>query len=192
MELLEEYNRFFKNYFYRLGSLRTIVETGTTRQKHNWHGDGCSTIIYADFCAQFKNQKASPHVWTCDISKENIEMCKEVTKEYKEHITYVVDDSINFLSKFDDPIDFLYLDSYDASKGKDILASEHNLKEAKISIDKLHESSVILLDDSRVNGEKIGKGIYSIPYLKDNGWKLLNEKWGGLQCQALFVREESI
>lgn len=205
------YNKFFKKYFCYLGDnrnktfylalkliltrgLKTIVETGTTRKNTPlaWIGDGCSTILYGDFCHTFNDDKNPYHIWTCDISQDNIELCKKYTQKYKDFITYIVDDSIDFLTKFDSSIDFLYLDSFDALPGLDIEASQHNLKELTIAINKLHKNSVILLDDSRINGEKQGKGIFSIPYLKENGWLLLNENWGIPPYQALFVREDSI
>ena len=54
-------------------------------------------------------------------------------------------DSLVFLQEFKDPIDLLYLDSLD---GHDpIAASNHQLEEAKASINKLHRNSLILLDD---------------------------------------------
>jgi predicted O-methyltransferase YrrM len=164
---------------------KIFVETGTTRKiEIDHHGDGASTVIFADFCNTFC---PDGHIWTCDIEEKNIEICKEVTKEYQERIDYVVDDSLNFLSNFDKPIDFLYLDSFDASNGLDEEASQHNLEEVKIVLEKLHDNSIILIDDCNV-GTSIsqikGKGIYSVPFLIDNGWRLLNDSGG----QAIFIK----
>ena len=80
---------------------------------------------------------------------------------------FYIDDSINFLRNFKSKIDLLYLDSFD---GHDVQrASKHQLEEAKSSIDKLHEKSLILLDD------KGAKTIYSLKYFQDNGFKKIFE-----------------
>ena len=148
---------------------RVIVETGTARgktkfffvKKYNWK-DGMSTPMFAEF-AHFINGT----LHTCDISKSNIDNAKLFTKKFKKNIQYYVDDSINFLKSFSQKIDLLYLDSLD---GHDpIAASEHQLNEVKISLDKLHDKSLILLDD------KGSKTNLSIDYLIKNNFKILYE-----------------
>jgi len=118
-------------------NLKNIVETGTSRgkikffffRKLNWK-DGMSTIIFSEYA---KNNNG--HLYTCDISKENIVSAKKFTKKFKKFISYYIDDSINFLNNFNETIDLLYLDSFDGhDKDK---ASEHQLKEAKASMDNL-------------------------------------------------------
>ena len=76
-------------------------------------------------------------------------------------------DSLIFLNEFREKIDLLYLDSLD---GHDpISASKHQLKEAEIAISKLHEKSLILLDD------KGSKTNHSIKFLLTNGYKIIFE-----------------
>ena len=72
-----------------------------------------------------------------------------------------------FLKEFRNPIDLLYLDSLDGHDS--ILASQHQLNEAKISLDKLHEKSLILLDD------KGSKTNLSINFLIENNYKIIFE-----------------
>lgn len=165
-----------------------FVETGTTRKNHincpcpiERCCDGASTVLFGDFCSNFGG-----HVWTCDISKENIDNCKIATEEYKNYITYVVNDSLNFLDNFNQKIDFLYLDSVD---GTNEYAHIHQLKEIQIALPKLHKNSIILLDDlySKTN--------YSIPFLFQNNWLNIfinNCPQSHNPSQALFVHQESL
>lgn len=164
-----------------------FVETGTTRKnylncpkKGDRAGDGCATVLFSEYARLFGG-----HVWTCDISKENIDSCKIATEEYKDVITYVIDDSLNFLINFNERIDFLYLDSVD---GGDPMAHHHQLKEIMIALPKLHEKSVVLLDDL---GSKTD---LSIPFLKENGWAQIiieNCPAENPMCQALFVNQKN-
>jgi|TARA_B100001964_G_scaffold72961_1_gene82697 hypothetical protein len=148
---------------------KTIVETGTARgkikfffiKKYNWK-DGMSTIMFADF-AKYING----HLHTCDISKKNIDNSKKFTKFYSKYISYYVDDSILFLEKFTQPIDLLYLDSYDGHNPEK--ASNHQLKEIKVAVKKIHKNSLILLDD------KGAKTNLSINFLSNNGFKIIHE-----------------
>ena len=134
---------------------KIIVETGTSRgkkkflffKKFNWK-DGMSTLIFSEF-AQF----VQGELHSCDISEKNINNAKDFTKKYTDYVDFYIKDSIIFLQKFHKKIDLLYLDSFD---GHDVeLASKHQLNEAKAVIDKLKDSSLILLDD------KGAKTVYS-------------------------------
>ncbi len=162
----------------RKRNLTNLVETGTSRgktkfflfKKYNWK-DGMSTIMFAEY-AKFINGK----LHSCDISKQNIENAKKFTSKFNQYINYYVSDSVSFLRSFNEKIDLLYLDSYD---GHDpIMASEHQLNEAKASIDKLHSKSLILLDD------KGAKTNLSIDYYKKNSFNVINET----KYQILFSK----
>ena len=126
---------------------KTIVETGTARGKtkfffikrYNWK-DGMSTPMFGDY-AKFVNGI----LHTCDISEENINNAKKFTSGYSKYIEFYIKDSLEFLREFKYSIDLLYLDSLD---GHDpVAASNHQLMEAQIAIEKLHDKSLILLDD---------------------------------------------
>tara|TARA_B100002051_G_C16677495_1_gene607887 strand:- start:30 stop:593 length:564 start_codon:yes stop_codon:yes gene_type:complete len=157
---------------------KTIVETGTARgktkfffiKKYNWK-DGMSTTMFGEY-AKFVNGI----LHTCDISKENINNARSFTKKYSDFIRFYVKDSLVFLEEFKGKIDLLYLDSLD---GHDPLAaSEHQLKEVKISLNKLHNGSLILLDDK---GSKTNS---SINFLLKNNYKILLET----EYQILFSK----
>lgn len=125
-----------------------IVETGTTRMVDDW-GAGMSTYLFGDFAKHY-----GKHVWTVDILSSAIEICKKVTEEFKDQITYTVGDSVKFLESFESQIDLLYLDSMDCpievqADSPDLLASQnHQLAELKAAWEKLSYHPVILLDDN--------------------------------------------
>ena len=178
MKFLEKYNNpkniRFKSFeeTFRLcleRNHKTIVETGAARgktkfffvKKYNWK-DGMSTPIFAEY-AKFVNGT----LHTCDISEENINNAKRFTKSYSNYIKFYTQDSLVFLQNFNNNIDLLYLDSLD---GHDpVAASEHQLTEAKISIKKLHEKSLILLDD------KGSKTNLSINFFLNSDFKIIFE-----------------
>ncbi len=127
---------------------KNIVETGTIRLKDDW-GGGMSTVLFGDFASHYDY-----HVWTVDIAPEAIQLCKEITTNFTSHITYVVNDSVEFLRTFNQTINLLYLDSmdcpeYDAPDSPNLQASQqHQLKEIQAAWDKLSSPAIILLDDN--------------------------------------------
>ena len=98
-----------------------------------------STMIFSDY-AKFVNGS----LITCDIDNNNIKNAKKFVGLNKRYVEFVVDDSLNFLNKINKTIDFLYLDSLD---GQFKEASNHQLSEIKIAINKLQNNSLVLLDD---------------------------------------------
>jgi hypothetical protein len=145
-----------------------IVETGTTRMADDW-GAGMSTYIFGDVAQHYDKR-----VWTCDILPEAMDVCKTVTKDYSDKITYIVSDSLAFLHTFHEPIDLLYLDSmdcpiFDEPETPLLMASQaHQINELKEAYGKLSEKAVILLDDNWfANG---GKTKLSIEHLRNLGW----------------------
>jgi len=150
-------------------NLKVIVETGTARgkikyfffRKYYWK-DGMSTPIFSEYAAHFDGK-----LHTCDISKENIENAKIFTKKFASNIKYYENDSVNFLKTFPEKIDLLYLDSLD---GHDpVKASKHQLEEIKVGLNKLHQKSLILLDDKGL------KTNLSINFLIKNNFRIIFE-----------------
>jgi len=149
-------------------SLKTLVETGVARGKikffffikKNWK-DGMSTLIFSNYASFIGG-----HLYSCDVSQKNLDNAKRLSKEFNNAITFIKDDSLNFLKNFNQKIDFLYLDSLD---GQDPNASKHQLLEIKNAEDKLHSKSLILLDD------KESKTNLSINYMVSKKFKIINE-----------------
>lgn len=178
MNFLEKFNnekniRFFmfkhSLELAKIRNLKTLVETGTSRgkikffffRKYNWK-DGMSTVTLGEF-AKFINGT----LYTCDISKDNIDNARIFTKNLKKNISFHIEDSITFLKNFNLPIDFLYLDSLDGHDPKK--ASKHQLNEIKAAINKLHQDSLVLLDDKGL------KTNLSLKFLKENNYEILRE-----------------
>jgi len=161
---------------------KNIVETGTIRARNDMAGGGFSTLIFGDYA-----QKYEKNFWTVDILPEAIELSKEITFEFGGSIDYVVSDSVKFLKEFPEKIDLLYLDSMDCPENDEpdspnLKASQaHQLKEIEAAYDKLHDKSIILLDDNNfTNG---GKCKLTNKFLLDKGWTpLLADK------QVLWIK----
>lgn len=172
---------FIENYWNKLGArapslllatqlclernLLNIVETGTSRIENNFGGDGLSTIIFGHLVKLYDGR-----VWTCDILPDHIEICKKITSEYSDNITYVVSDSVEFLRLHGRLIDLLYLDSMDFAIGSDPNPPQtHCVNEYLAAKDKLTDQSVIVIDDCLLPHG--GKGGKLIPILEAEGWK---------------------
>lgn len=149
--------------------LQTIVETGCIRFPNDW-GAGMSTMLFGEYAKNF-----GAKVWTDDISQVNMDMCRSVTFQFKDFITYVVDDSHKFLREFPQTIDFLYLDSMDCPiedkpGDPELLRSQtHQLNEMVIALPKMNPKGIILLDDCAFSNG--GKGKLTRIFLKSEGWK---------------------
>ena len=177
MNFLEKYNHpknfRFSSFSFALKEAhkrnhKIIVETGVSRGKEkflffvkkNWN-DGMSTMIFSDYVKFIKGS-----LYSCDIKKKNLDNAKKFIKNNLDYVTFIHDDSINFLKNFQNKIDFLYLDSLD---GQFVESSEHQLKEITASLNLLKEDSLILLDDKGV------KTNLSLDFLKKNKYKIINE-----------------
>lgn len=159
---------------------KNIVETGTTRALNDFGGAGMATIFFGDYCKQYDT-----HLWTVDILPEAIALSQSLTLDFKDSITYITDDSLNFLKTFPEKIDLLYLDSYDYPIDEnevDVLASQtHQLNELKAGWDKLSDKAIVLLDDNAwPNG---GKCKLTKDFLIEKGWTCL---WDDFQ--SLWIK----
>lgn len=165
LELIEERN------------LQTIVETGTSRYgDENCLWDGCSTLIFAD-CAKH----IGGIVYSVDIDGNALEKCRCALDEEREFVSLVKADSVEFLRGFNQPIDFLYLDSYDFEILNPRPSQEHHLKEVMAAEPWLTENAVIMIDDCALPHG--GKGKLVIQYLQKQGWKILENNY-----QVILVR----
>lgn len=172
------------NYRYRtfqltlnlLNQLRVnplIVETGCQRFPDDI-GAGCSTSIFGEYIHRYGGE-----LYVIDLDPNNIEVCKEVTKEWSAKTTYIVSDSISFLSGFKEPIDLLYLDSYDYPLNpyeEPVLAKasqDHCVEEFKAAARSkcLTDKTILLIDDNQLPGG--GKPKKLKEYLVANKWKCL-------------------
>lgn len=146
--------------------VKVMIETGTARNgDKNFVGDGGSTIIFGNWA--YDHQVP---FYSVDISPVSVWHAKEATKAYADFVEVVCGDSIEFLQNFDQPIDFLYLDSYDFELWNPKPSQEHHLKEIIAAYPKLHAQSIIMIDDCELPYG--GKGTLVIDFLKQEGWKI--------------------
>ena len=152
--------------------VRTIVETGCIRNPEmNWSGDGCSTIMFADYASM-----RGADFYVVDIDLTALKLAEGLTHHFPGKRFFTAMDSTQYLKDFqwenggtDNKIDILYLDAANDS--------EMQIAEFQAAEDKLHEDSLILLDD------KDTKGLKSIQYINSQGWSVHT-----MLYQVLFIK----
>ncbi|EZH71700.1 hypothetical protein ATO12_05920 [Aquimarina atlantica] len=151
---------------------KILVETGTSRNGlKGTKTDGGATIVFGKWA---KENNAKLH--SVDISKDSVQGAQKAVQEenLQDSTTVHLGDSLDFLKNFNESIDFLYLDSYDYSK-TDIeiqkKSQEHHLQEFILAEDKLHDKSIVLIDDCRLPGG--GKGKTVVEYMLKKDWEIL-------------------
>lgn len=163
--------------------VKILVETGTSRNGlENTRGDGAATIVFGKWA-----EKNNAYLYSVDISKDSVDGSQKAVKELhlEKYISVCHEDALSFLKSFDKKIDFLYLDSYDYSKTDiDIQqkSQEHHLKEFQLSESKLHDNSIVLIDDCGLPGG--GKGKLVIDYMLKKNWEIIINKY-----QVLLVKK---
>jgi len=162
--------------------VKTMIETGTSRKGlAGSRSDGAATIVFGEWA-----QQHGAHLHSVDISEAAIEGSREEVErqELQDSVTLHLGDSVSFLQQFEAQVDFLYLDSYDYSR-TDLeiqgLSQEHHLKEFKAIEDRLHEQTIVLIDDCGLPGG--GKGKTLIEYMRANGWRVIIDAY-----QVLLLR----
>ena len=108
MNFLQKYNHIknirYKSFEFALNEAKKrnhkiLVETGVARgkvkffffSKINWK-DGMSTMIFSDYAEYIGGS-----LFTCDIETKNIDNARKFCKKNKKFISFIVDDSLNFL-----------------------------------------------------------------------------------------------
>jgi hypothetical protein len=140
----------FRKVFEVLKEGPIIVETGTLRTTGNWAGDGCSTIMFDEYCQALGGQ-----LWSVDISPESTAAAKPLVSG---RTILVTQDSVEFLKGIRVPVDLLYLDSMDGHlPGCD----EHQMAEFEAAQHVLKSGSIVFVDDITTKGRKL------IPHMDD-------------------------
>lgn len=139
--------------------VHTILETGCVRQDDNWAGDGQSSIIWEAY-AKFVGGSFT----TIDIDLDAIERARVIVPS----ATCICGDSVAEIRKKSDPIDLLYLDSYDLDMENMHPAALHCMFEFTAALPRLHPKSIVFVDDSPIHnsGMILGKGLYVAEYFK--------------------------
>lgn len=144
----------------------TFVETGTIRSEEDWAGAGYSTYLFG---AYLQNRGGRLH--SVDLTPEHCQFARTWCQVFGETVHVHQQDSVQYLQQFDRPIDVLYLDSLDTTEPGH---AEHAVREAQAAMHALHSQSLILFDDTPWReGAFCGKGAHAVPWLLNNGWKVL-------------------
>ncbi len=161
--------------------VQTIVETGTARcGDTNFDGDGGFTIIFGHWAFDHQVQ-----MFSVDISESHIAIAKKASTPYLENLHFILQDSVEFLANFEGTIDFLYLDSYDYDENNPGPPQLHCLSEIMAASDKLHDESIVMIDDCNIPGG--GKGKLAIEWLLERGWKKLTNRH-----QVILIKKISL
>ncbi len=161
---------------------QTLIETGTARLGlSKTKGDGASTIVFGLWA-----QQHGARLHSVDIDAQAIDEARKAVEDMQlaNAVRFHVSDSVRFLQQFRDPVDFLYLDSYDYSKhdvAVQAASQAHHLKEFTAIESRLHAASVVLIDDCGQPGG--GKGKLVIEHMLENGWSIVKS-----QYQVLLTR----
>lgn len=151
--------------------LKDVVETGTLRQKNNWHWDGGSSYWFAKYVRRFGGR-----FWTVDIDPDAIAVAMEIVGQQPDDpVAFIVEDSLKFLREPlgpDERIDVAFLDSFDFSPGQHEAAQLHNLAECQLVMPRMNPRGLICIDDYGL--ENHGKGGLSVPVLQASGWRLIH------------------
>jgi hypothetical protein len=137
---------------------RLVVEIGSIRQRGNLVGDGYSTVAWAQFAEQ---------VYSVDIDAEATALTREETGEFG-NVVAVTQDGVEFLEAFNEPIDLLYLDAWDAFLPG---SQENHLRAYMAARRNLHDLSLILIDDTNLGDG--GKGRLVVPRAIEDGFNVI-------------------
>ncbi len=147
---------------------KKIVETGCMNKEDDW-GAGQSTMIFAEYA-----QENNCDFATIDINEKNIIFARGKCQPWPERTQFVCADSLKTLENWKEPIDLLYLDSYDTHHLDVAIAQasqNHQLKEFMLAEHCLSDHAVVLLDDNYFsNGGKTRK---TKEYLLSHGYLLI-------------------
>ena len=141
-----------------------IVEVGVTRVLGHVP-DGDSTSVWAWFISKYGGSYHG-----CDISKDNLNVAAIALKKYitgsdrSNTVVLTASDGVEFLNKYDKPIDLLYLDSIDWVKDSWESGLFH-MQLLLVAMNKVTIGGYIMFDDI-INADTFeGKACLAVPYL---------------------------
>ena len=172
-----------------LGTIRSFVHGGlpgcneddprfwSPEEPESWDwGAGCFSLM-----AAISLEHVAPEIHTVDIAAAHVERCRVATARYRHLFTYHVADSVAFLDALPPrSVDLLYLDTGDVWPVGP--SARHQLREAEALCrgELMRSGGLVLIDDVRTpvprehgSTVELGKGAYSIPYLRQNGFEVV-------------------
>lgn len=140
-----------------------FVETGCIRSDEDWAGAGFSTALFGRYC-----QLTGGKLTSFDLSESNTNYARDWCKQFGDSVNIQCCRGDDGLRVYDNPIDVLYLDSLDTGEARH---QECNLEEFKAAEHSLYDKSIVVIDDTP--SLNLGKGGLTVPYMLENGWKIL-------------------
>jgi hypothetical protein len=144
----------------------TIVQTGCTRAPEDWSA-GYGTYLLAIYLAR----RDAGRLHCVDNQLAHIRTAEKLIAEFGERVAFHHADPVEWLLQCAAPIDVLYLDSLDV---EDPRHADQALQEIKAAESRLHERSLVLIDDCAWQRGWTGRGAQAIPWLLQRGWQLLS------------------
>jgi len=124
-----------------------------------------------------------------DSSPANCHFARQWCAPYGESVKIHQDDSVEFLQRFGQPIDVLYLDSLDTNQSGHAV---HCLKEAAAAEPWLSPEALVAIDDSpTVNGRVTGKGSLTVPWLVSRGFDVIHVGYQVVLSRGRHDRESA-
>jgi len=163
-------------------SAKTLLETGVARHGlKKCKGDGASTIVFAVW-----SKANNATLYSVDIDPDAIATAQQTLEQMdlQDIVKLQTSDSVAYLKSFSQPVDLLYLDSYDYHKTDTSIqqaSQKHHLEEFRAIEDQLHDDSIVLIDDCNMPAG--GKGKLVIEYMLGKDWQVHLYDY-----QALLVR----
>jgi len=135
----------------------TICETGCMRvepTEEAARNDGSSTMLWDAFVRHHGGK-----VFVCELDKE---ACEMAAAHVSHACTFLVGDAVRRLLDVPEPVDLLYLDSFDLSWLNPHPSALHHMQELASASRLLRPGSLVLIDDCGPDG---GKGLYVANWL---------------------------
>ena len=176
------------HHFVSLNRPINILETGCG---HTSTTETFASMTYI-FASILNNLKGGS-LLTVDINENNLNKCKEITKDFSHIINYKLGDSLDVLRNLNEDyvksLDLIILDSYDLNLFNPNPSGIHHLQELLALYNKINKDCFIAIDDNFLpgtwvewywdNGKKeifetkdklIGKGMFCDDFLIKNDW----------------------
>lgn len=140
-----------------------FIETGCIRKSEDWSGAGYSTALFGRYC-----QLTNGSLTSFDLDPNNVKFAQQYCRQFGNAVKVICCKGSDGIKDYDSKIDVLYLDSLDTNSSGH---QECNLEEFKEAESKLHDSSIVVIDDTPSLDK--GKGGLTVKYMLEKGYKML-------------------
>ena len=164
------------------GVLSTDVKYWEPNNPNKW--DWSAGIFTKYFSSVLNDIGKKFEITTIDISKNALTVSKVMNNDLKDNIKFKLCSSEDFIKSHPKKsLDILYLDTGNMDES----TAKLHLREAKLLVENqiIKDDGIILIDDVRnpamilksKETNKYGKSKYAIPYLLENGYKMIIDEY---------------